>query len=165
MKTQYIKGHLQSLGLKFLVVFAIILSLTACSKDEDNDKAITSTSLIDKITMGIWYLEEQKILYADGQTGNVITNSCARKTSYEFSKDKTLVVGLADNGSGACEYTWLSYVFKLHSDTDKITLIQTPGGTPREYIILELTLDKLVLQIPTNSGKDKLNITFDRTEG
>lgn len=165
MKTQYIKSYVQPLGLKFLVILAIILSVIACSKDDSNDDTKTSTGIIDKITTGTWYLEEQKILYADGQTGNVITNDCARKTSYDFSEDKILVVGLTDDGPGTCEYTWLNYVFELHSDTDKITITQTPGGTPREYTILELAPDKLVLQIPTNSGKDKLNITFDRMEG
>lgn len=160
MKTSYIKNYVRPLSLKIFAMLTIIsIALTACSKDNNNDDIETSVGIMAKLTDGVWFLESQSL---------TSTDQCSKNITYQFNKDKTLEVSVYfEDGLGVCKFVHVShFTFEFDSGTKKLTTTQVPNGTPRDYIILELTTDKLVMKDDTYISSGEANVTtFDRTDG
>lgn len=138
-----------------LTSLSMIIGLISCSSD-DNESTNTPSTIMDKLTAGIWYLQNET---------QTITDSCERNTSYDYKDDNTLVVqAYYEDGSGVCQHQAEgNFTFEIDTDNNLLTATQIPNGATAVYDIIELTDDELIIEREFNGYVN--TITFDRTAG
>ena len=65
-----------------IALFIVITMTLSCSKDDSGDDSGTPNSVVEKISTGEWYLENE--------SQKVSTSKCEKQTSYKFKNDENL---------------------------------------------------------------------------
>lgn len=143
-------------AVKLIIGIVLVLSFFISCSSDDNNSNNPSNTFMDRLTNGIWYLQDET---------QATVNNCKRNTTYDFKRDNTLEVqAYFQNSQGVCQnQAEGSFTYEINSENNQLTTTQLPDGPTTIYDNIQLTDDEFVIEGDYNGLIN--TITFDRTAG